>query len=182
MVGVFNCQGGGWCRESRRNKCASQFSHLVTCKTNPKDIEWKRGKNPIPIDGIQAFAMYLSQSKKLVLSALTDNIEISLDPFNYELVTVSPVTTLAEKSVRFASIGLANMLNTGGAIQSLAYTDNSAQIGVKGAGEMRVYVSHKPRACKIDGAEVEFKYEDHMVIIDVPWFSPTGVSVIDYLF
>ncbi|XP_065854810.1 probable galactinol--sucrose galactosyltransferase 5 [Euphorbia lathyris] len=182
VIGVFNCQGGGWCKESRRNKCASQFSHSVTCKTTPKDIEWKSGKNPIPIDEVEVFAMYSSQAKNLVISTSNDNIEIALDPFKFELVTVSPVTTLAEKSVQFAPIGLVNMLNTGGAIQSLAYTHNSAQIGVKGVGEMRAFASHKPITCRIDGAQVEFSYEDCMVIIDLPWSFQSGVSVVDYIF
>ncbi|KAG6768658.1 raffinose synthase family protein [Populus alba x Populus x berolinensis] len=185
VVGAFNCQGGGWCRETRRNQCASQFSHLVTAKTNPRDIEWSSGKNPVSIEGVQMFAMYLSQSKKLVLSKPDENIEIALEPFNFELITVSPVTILAGKSVHFAPIGLVNMLNTGGAIQSLAYTDDAkstVQIGIKGGGEMRVFASEKPRACKIDGREVAFEYEEHMVTTQVPWSSLSGLSIVEYLF
>ncbi|KAI5582875.1 hypothetical protein BDE02_07G115200 [Populus trichocarpa] len=185
VVGAFNCQGGGWCRETRRNQCASQFSHLVTAKTNPRDIEWSSGKNPVSIEGVQMFAMYLSQSKKLVLSKPDENIEIALEPFNFELITVSPVTILAGKSVHFAPIGLVNMLNTGGAIQSLAYTDDAkstVQIGIKGSGEMRVFASEKPRACKIDGREVAFEYEEHMVTTQVLWSSLSGLSIVEYLF
>ncbi|KAI3439535.1 DUF1421 domain-containing protein [Psidium guajava] len=33
VLGVFNCQGGGWCPKSRRNKSASEFSHTVLCNT-----------------------------------------------------------------------------------------------------------------------------------------------------
>ncbi|KAJ6991334.1 galactinol--sucrose galactosyltransferase 5 [Populus alba x Populus x berolinensis] len=185
VVGAFNCQGGGWCRETRHNQCASQFSHLVTAKTNPRDIEWSSGKNPVSIEGVQMFAMYLSQSKKLVLSKPDENIDIALEPFNFELITVSPVTILAGKSVHFAPIGLVNMLNTGGAIQSLAYTDDAestVQIGIKGSGEMRVFASEKPRACKIDGREVAFEYEEHMVTTQVPWSSLSGLSIVEYLF
>ncbi|KAL9380477.1 hypothetical protein Peur_026134 [Populus x canadensis] len=185
VIGTFNCQGGGWCRETRRNKCAAQFSHSVTAKTNPRDIEWNSGKNPISIEGVQIFAMYLSKSKKLVLSKAHENIEIALEPFNFELITVSPVTTLAGKPAQFAPIGLVNMLNTGGAIQSLAYTNDSTssvQIGIKGSGEMRVFASEKPRSCKIDGRDVAFEYEGHMVVTQVPWSTPSGLSTIDYLF
>lgn len=187
VIGAFNCQGGGWCREARRNTCASQFSQKVTAKTNPKDIEWNSGKNPISIEGVQVFAMYLQVAKKLVLSKPYENIEISLEPFSFELITVSPVTLLpggTSPSVQFAPIGLVNMLNTGGAIQSLSYDDdeNSVEIGVKGSGEMRVFASEKPRGCKIDGNEVAFEYEGHMVAIQVPWSSPSGLSVIEYLF
>ncbi|XP_061948331.1 probable galactinol--sucrose galactosyltransferase 5 [Populus nigra] len=185
VIGTFNCQGGGWCRETRRNKCAAQFSHSVTAKTNPRDIEWNSGKNPISIEGVQIFAMYLSKSKKLVLSKAHENIEIALEPFNFELITVSPVTTLAGKPAQFAPIGLVNMLNTGGAIQSLAYTNDSnssVQIGIKGSGEMRVFASEKPRSCKIDGRDVAFEYEGYMVVTQVPWSPPSGLSTVDYLF
>ncbi|KAL5860520.1 hypothetical protein ACOSQ3_001830 [Xanthoceras sorbifolium] len=185
VIGAFNCQGGGWCRETRRNQCASQCSNKVTAKTNPKDIEWNSGKNPISIEGVQVFALYLSQSKKLILSKPSENMEISLEPFNFELITVSPVTILPGKSVQFAPIGLVNMLNTGGAIRSLSYdhvAEGLVQIGVKGSGEMRVFASKKPTTCKVDGQEVEFEYEETMVIVQVPWSNPSGSSVIDYLF
>ncbi|EEF37676.1 probable galactinol--sucrose galactosyltransferase 5 [Ricinus communis] len=185
VIGVFNCQGGGWCRETRRNKCASQFSHLVTAKTNAKDIEWKNGTNPNSIEGVQVFAMYLFKAKKLLLSKPYENIEIALEPFNFELITVSPVVTLSEKSIQFAPIGLVNMLNTGGAMQSLSYNaDSSIEIGVRGEGEMRVFASEKPRACRIDGKEVEFEYEECMVVVEVPWSTTnsSGVSNVEYLF
>ncbi|KAJ9152658.1 hypothetical protein P3X46_026204 [Hevea brasiliensis] len=184
VIGAFNCQGGGWCKETRRNKCASQFSHKVTAKTNAKDIEWKSGKNPISIEGIQVFAMYLSQAKKLVLCNPNENIEIALEPFHFELVTISPVNIIAEKSIQFAPIGLVNMLNTGGAIQSLAYNDSnrSVRIGVKGAGEMRIFASEKPRGCRIDEKEVGIEYEECMVVVQVPWSASSGVSIVEYLF
>ncbi|XP_050225196.1 probable galactinol--sucrose galactosyltransferase 5 [Mercurialis annua] len=184
VIGVFNCQGGGWCRESRRNKCASECSHLVTTHTNPKDIEWNSGKNPISIEAVQLFAMYLSKSNKLLISSASENLKIALDPFNFELITVSPVTVLPGKSVQFAPIGLVNMLNTGGAIQSLTYNADSVKIGVKGEGEFRVYASEKPRGCKIDGKEVEFEYEDSMVVGQVPWSATDsfGISSVEYLF
>lgn len=184
VLGAFNCQGGGWCRETRRNKCASQFSHLVTSKATPSEIEWKSGKSPISIEGVQVFAMYMFQAKKLLLLKPSESIEISLEPFHFELVTVSPVTILPNKSIQFAPIGLVNMLNTGGAIQSLAFDeeDDSVQVGVKGTGEMRVFASERPRACRIDGEDVAFAYDGHMVIIQVPWPSSSNLSVIDYLF
>ncbi|KAF8399748.1 hypothetical protein HHK36_015619 [Tetracentron sinense] len=183
VLGAFNCQGGGWCRETRRNKCASEFSHAVTSTANPKEIEWKSGKNPISIEGVDIFAVYMFHEKKLVLMKSSENIEISLEPFHFELLTVSPVTVLPDKLIQFAPIGLVKMLNSGGAIQSLAFNDddNSVQIGVKGAGEMRVFASEKPAACRMDGEDVAFTYDECMVVIHVPWPNSSN-SVIDYLF
>lgn len=182
IIGAFNCQGGGWCRETRRNQCFSECSKTITATTRPKDVEWNSGSNPISIENVEQFALFLSQSKKLVLSGPNDDHELTLEPFKFELITVSPVVTIEGNSVRFAPIGLVNMLNTSGAIQSLVYHEESVLIGVRGAGEFRVYASREPVSCKIDGEVVEFGYEDSMVMVQVTWSGPEGLSSIEYLF
>jgi len=182
IIGAFNCQGGGWCRETRQNQCFSECSKTITATTRPKDVEWNSGSNPISIENVEEFALFLSQSKKLVLSGPNDDLELTLEPFKFELITVSPVVSIEGKSVRFAPIGLVNMLNTSGAIQSLVYHGESVEIGVRGAGEFRVYASRKPVSCKIDGHVVEIEYEDSMVMVQVPWSGPEGLTSIEYLF
>ncbi|KAF7819543.1 putative galactinol--sucrose galactosyltransferase 5 [Senna tora] len=184
VIGVFNCQGGGWFRDTRSNRCAAEFSHVVSTKTKAEEIEWKnQSKNPIK-DGVGVFAMYFYQSKKLLLSKPSETVEISLEPFHFELITVSPVAVLPGKSLQFAPIGLVNMLNTGGAIQSLEFNEakNLVDVGVRGSGEMRVFASERPRACKIDGEEVDFGYEEGMVVIQVPWPGSSKLSLLQYIF
>ncbi|WOG93430.1 hypothetical protein DCAR_0312714 [Daucus carota subsp. sativus] len=184
VLGAFNCQGGGWNREVRRNTSASKYSHAVTALISTNDIEWKNGKTSISIEQVDVFAMYMFRERKLVLLRSTESLEISLEPFNFELITVSPVITLASKRVNFAPIGLVNMLNSGGAIRSLVYDDdaNSVQIGVKGTGEMRAFASVEPRACLINEEQVAFVYQENMVMIQVPWLNDSGISVIKYMF
>lgn len=181
---MFNCQGGGWFRDIRSNKCASEFSHLVSTKINIKDIEWSIGKSPISIEGVKLFALYFNQAKKLKLFSPHDTEEISLEPFNFELITISPVTLFPKKSFKFAPIGLVNMLNNGGAIQSFDFDEaqNLVEVGVRGSGEMRVYASKKPTNCRIDGNEVDFEYEEFMVVIQVPWPSSSKLSFVQYIF
>ncbi|KAI3665976.1 hypothetical protein L6452_44612 [Arctium lappa] len=186
VVGAFNCQGGGWCRESRRNECASEYSHAVTSTISPRDVEWHKGKPSVFVDGVQAFALYMFHEKKLILAKPSDNIEIALEPFNFELITVSLITVLAHKSIQFAPIGLVNMLNSGGALQSVDFLSNvdgscTVRVEVKGAGEMRVFASEKPTKCQINEDNVEFKYEDHMVMVQVAW-PTTSLSIIEYVF
>lgn len=184
VVGAFNCQGGGWCRESRRNKCASEFSQVLTSAASPTDVEWKHGPAPIDVAGIQMFALYFYKEKKLVLSNPSDSFDLSLEPFNFELITVSPVTILGD-GIQFAPIGLVNMLNSGGAIKSMEFDTErkkSVRIQVKGAGEMRIFSSEKPKACRINDGDVPFLFEEQMVILQVPWPNLSGLSVIDYYF
>ncbi|KAE8721076.1 Galactinol--sucrose galactosyltransferase [Hibiscus syriacus] len=184
VLGLFNCQGGGWCRESRRNESAPQFSAMVGCFASPKDIEWSNRKRPVPASSAGIFAVYMYQNRKLTLMKSSDKVEISLEPFNYELLTVSPVTMLPRKNIRFAPIGLVNMLNSGGAILSMVLEDdeNVARVGVKGSGEMRVYASEKPMVCKIDGTPVEFEYNEQMITANVPWPDSSSLSTVEYLF
>ncbi|XP_015069484.1 galactinol--sucrose galactosyltransferase-like [Solanum pennellii] len=185
VLGAFNCQGGGWCPVSRKNKSANKYSVAVTCLASPKDVEWSNGTNPVSVEGVNIFAVYMYRQKKLKLLKLSESVEITLQLFEYELLTVTPVAMLSKKSVQFAPIGLANMLNSGGAIDSLVYDEeeeSSVSIGVRGSGEMRVFASEKPSSCMIDGVSVDFSYEDHMVIVQVPWPNSSGLSGIKYVF
>lgn len=160
----------------------------VTCLASPNDVEWSNGTNPFPVKGVGIFAVYMYRQKKLKLLKLSDNVEITLQPFDYELLTICPVTTLSEKSVQFAPIGLVNMLNSGGAIDSLVYNDNddnpgsSVRIGVKGSGVMRAFASEKPSSCMINGVSVNFSYGDRMVTVQVPWPNSSRSSEIMYVF
>ena len=185
VIGAFNCQGGGWCPQLRRNKAASEFSHPVTCFTNPKDVEWGKGKNPISIKGVNIFAVYTFKEKKLRLLKLDENMEIKLDSFDFELLTVSPVKFLPKKLVQFAPIGLVNMLNSGGAIESLEVEEDEdlVRVGFKGHGDFKVFSSEKPRLCRVNGEEVAFSYEDCMVTIEVSWpGSSSKLSIVEYVF
>jgi len=184
VLGLFNCQGGGWCPVTRRNKSASEFSHAVTCLASPQDIEWSNGKNPMCIKGVDVFAVYLFKDKKVKLMKWSEKLEVSLEPFSFELLTVSPVTLLSKGLIQFAPIGLVNMLNSGGAIQSLEFDDDTdvVKIGVKGYGEMRVFSSEKPISCKLDGVSVKFDYEDRMVRVLVSWPTSSKFSMLEFLF
>ncbi|TXG50225.1 hypothetical protein EZV62_022749 [Acer yangbiense] len=188
VLGLFNCQGGGWCSKTRKNIGFSMFSNTMTCLVSPNDIEWNNGKEPVSVKGVNIFAVYMYQADQLKLLKLSDNLEVALEPFDYELLTVSPVSVLKKRGIQFAPIGLVNMLNSGGAVQSLEVIDDDdddhklVRIGVKGCGEMKVFASEKPLACKIDGVCVKFSYKDQMVILHVTWPNSSTLSVIEYLF
>lgn len=158
----------------------------MTCLAGPKDVEWATGENPIPIKGVDTFAIYMSQQKEIKLLKPSESLEISLQPFDYELLTISPVKNLPSKAVQFAPIGLVNMLNSGGALQTLEFDDHggSVLVGVRGAGEMKAFASEKPAMCQIDGADVDFyyDYDDRMVTVQVPWPNYSRLSWIKYLF
>ncbi|XVE54993.1 hypothetical protein DITRI_Ditri03aG0125500 [Diplodiscus trichospermus] len=184
VVGVFNCQGGGWCPLSRKNKSFPESANLVDCIASPKDIEWNNGNTPVSVEGVTIYAVYMYYSKKLKLIKSSDKIELALEPLNCELLTVSPVKVLPEKHIQFAPIGLVNMLNSGGAIQSLAFDGdkNLVRMGVRGSGELRVFATEEPWTCRVDGGLVEFQYDDQMVRIEVPWLNSPMPTMVEYYF
>lgn len=117
-----------------------------------------------------------------------EEIEITLDPINYELIVMSPVCNLGSGNrVSFAHIGLVNMLNSGGAVQSFEFEESGellvVKVGVKGAGEMRAYSSVRPLACRVNGEEVKFVYEENVVSVQVPWSgSSSKLCGVEYLY
>jgi raffinose synthase len=156
----------------------------VTCYASPKDIEWCNGKTPMCIKDVDAFAVYFFKEKKLKLMKCSDKLEVSLEPFSFELMTVSPVRVFSKRLIQYAPIGLVNMLNSGGAIQSHEFDDheNLVKFGVRGCGEMSVFVSEKPVCCKIDGVAVKFDYEDKMVKVQISWPSSSTLSLVEFVF
>jgi raffinose synthase len=115
-------------------------------------------------------------------------LEITLEPINYELIVMSPVRNFgSDNRVSFAPIGLVNMLNLGGAVQSFEFEENGeglvVKVGVKGAGEMRAYSSVRPSACRVNGKEVEFVYEENLVSAQVPWSgSSSKLCCVEFLY
>ncbi|KAJ6805385.1 stachyose synthase [Iris pallida] len=185
VLGAFNCQGGGWCPQERRNKCFSECSRRLTTKARPTDIEWKHGRQPIPIERTELFAVYLCKQRKLILLKPEEERDIALDPFDYELLVVSPVNVLPTARVRFAPVGLVNMLNTGGAIESVEFEESSVRVSVKGRGELKAYSSAGPAACRVNGAEASFVYDDEekTVAIEVPWSGSSSEPCnVEYLY
>lgn len=78
------------------------------------------------------------------------------------------------------------MLNSGGALESLAYDDHesSVTVGVRGCGEIKAFASAKPIRCQMDGVDMDFGYddEDHTATVQVPWPGSSRLSVIKYWF
>ena len=59
----------------------------------------------------------------------------------------------------------------------------TAEVSVKGAGELVAYSSARPRLCKVNGEEAEFAYKNGMVTVDVPWSgSSSKLCRVEYVY
>jgi hypothetical protein len=77
------------------------------------------------------------------------------------------------EAVRVAPLGLLNMFNSGGALDSIASSVDSSytviQIKCRGPGRFGVYSSARPAICRVDAHEVEFSYsDDGLLAFDLP--------------
>ena len=176
MVGAFNCQGGGWCRE-KRDMLPSPI-HCVPCSTrvSPQDIEWNHGSS-FKLDR-GSFAMYSKKFAKIFILDVGESINMTLKPLEYDIVTIAPLLRDIAKDVYFAPIGLLNMMNSGGCVESADLNGNLMK--VRGEGQFCVYASCQPKICKLDGDITNFIYNsgDGRVLVEVPWkVEPTTLEL-----
>nr|AAK27823.1 putative stachyose synthase [Oryza sativa Japonica Group]AAP54210.1 hypothetical protein LOC_Os10g33070 [Oryza sativa Japonica Group] len=107
----------------------------ATASTASPPTSWRHGSGGGNGDGVDCFTVYFVEAQKLQLLRRNESFELTLEPFTYEL--------LLERRISFVPIGLANMLNVGGAVQGFQTVkkddggggDVVAEVAVKGAKE-----------------------------------------------
>ncbi|VAH33424.1 unnamed protein product [Triticum turgidum subsp. durum] len=168
VVGVFNCQGAGnwtWLVE--------EISHVptavnITGHLSPSDVESLEEITGDEWNG--ETAVYAFNSCSLSRLQKHQSLELSLVTMTCEIYTISPIQKQSflhqvyGGAVRFAPLGLLNMFNSGGALDSITGTvDSSAttvQIKCRGPGRFGAYSSARPALCRVDAHEVEFSHSD----------------------
>ncbi|CAM0904155.1 unnamed protein product [Alopecurus aequalis] len=161
VIGVFNCQGAGnWTWP------VNEISHVpttvnITGFLSPSDIE---SLEEIAGDDWNGeTAVYAFNSCCLSRLQKNQSLEVSLCTMNCEIYTVSPIKVIGG-AIQFAPLGLINMFNSGGALDSIAgMVDSSAttvEIKCRGPGRFGGYSSARPALCRVDAHDVEFSYSD----------------------
>ncbi|TYG90829.1 hypothetical protein ES288_A12G213900v1 [Gossypium darwinii] len=119
------------------------------------------------------FAVYAFNSGSLSRLLMNGNIKVTLATLKCETFTISPIRVSGE-GVHFAPIGLLDMYNSGGAVESIDENmKNSSEfiikIKVRGCGRFGVYTSLKPSSCIVDMEEEEFIYnsENGLLTLDL---------------
>ncbi|KAL7130712.1 hypothetical protein ABFS83_13G151900 [Erythranthe nasuta] len=160
VVGVFNCQGAGWCKNEKRNLIHDEQPDTITGIIRAKDVDYlpriagdKWNGDAIVYSHIHGDLVYLEKSTSL---------SVTLKTREYEVFTVVPVSEISNK-VAFAPIGLIKMFNSGGAVKELnceVESSGTIQMKVRGCGPFGAYSSVRPKRIQVDGQEVEFEYEE----------------------
>ncbi|XP_074294672.1 putative galactinol--sucrose galactosyltransferase 2 [Silene latifolia] len=167
VIGVFNCQGvGTW--PLTENTLRTSIPELLSGKVSPQDVEFL--EEVAGDKWLGDCAVYGFNSGSLTIVSKDGKVDVSLGKLSCELFTVSPVRAF-ENTVHFAPIGLIDMYNSGGAVETLEsreYQNGSiVKIRTRGNGRFGAYSRTKPRHCTVDTATQDFTHssEDGLLII-----------------
>ena len=161
VVGVFNCQGAGWCRVTKRTRVHDAAPGTLTGSVRADDVDAiarVAGCEDGAWDG--EAVVYAHRAGELVRLPRGAALPVTLGAVEYELFHVCPVRAVA-LDVSFAPIGLLDMLNAGGAVEECAVNGSSRDavvLRVCGCGRFGAFCPRKPVKCILDSADVEFRY------------------------
>lgn len=167
LVGVFNCQGAGWCKVEKKNRIHDKSPTALSGSVRSIDVDLLPRIADDDWSGDCIF--YGHKSGELIRLPKGAAIPITLKVLEYELYTVSPIKNIAPQ-ISFAAIGLTNMLNSGGAIDQLGvqggykneeHSDGLVEVKMKvrGCGTFGAYCTQRPKRCWINSLETEFTYD-----------------------
>ncbi|XP_023525173.1 probable galactinol--sucrose galactosyltransferase 1 [Cucurbita pepo subsp. pepo] len=166
VVGVFNCQGAGWCKVGKKNLIHDENPDTITGVIRAKDVSYlsKVAGNGWTGDA----AIFSHLAGEVVYLPQDASMPVTLKAREYEVFTVVPVKELAN-SIKFAPIGLIKMFNSGGAVKELHHQPESSNVSLKvrGSGLFGAYSSSKPKRVTVDSEEVEFGYDEESGLITI---------------
>ncbi|XLU71695.1 hypothetical protein S245_030748, partial [Arachis hypogaea] len=90
---------------------------------------------------------------------------------------ISSVWFIEQVNIKFAPIGLTNMLNNGGVIQAVEYVEGVAMLEVKGDGQFSAYSSEPPKKFQVNGSDVDFEWlPNGKLMVNLSWIQEDHVN------
>ncbi|KAK1583461.1 hypothetical protein Q3G72_024017 [Acer saccharum] len=171
VMGVFNCQGAGWCKIGKTNLIHDEQPGTISGYVRTKDVDYlpRLATDQWTGDTI----VYSHLGGEVVYLPKNATIPITLKSREYEVFTVVPVKEFSNNEAKLAPIGLIKMFNSGGANKELRYDEAegtaTADMKVRGCGLFGAYSSACPKRIQVDSEEVQFGYneESGLVTLDL---------------
>uniref|UniRef100_A0A0E0RIL9 Uncharacterized protein n=1 Tax=Oryza rufipogon TaxID=4529 RepID=A0A0E0RIL9_ORYRU len=157
IVGVFNCQGAGWCRVAKKTHVHDAAPGTLTGAVRADDVDAiaqvaDDGDGDDGWDG-EAVA-YMQRARELVRLPCDAVLPVTLGALDYEVFHVCPVRAIAMAPggtvVAFAPVGLLDTVDA---------TAAAVALRVHGCDHFGAYFSRRPARCTLDGADVGFTYD-----------------------
>lgn len=182
VVGVFNCQGAGWCKSAKKNRIHDVAPGTLTGSIRARDVDFINQLASEDWNG--EVIVFTHKSGEVLRLPKGASLPVTLKVLEYELFHICPVKEITS-NIAFAPIGLLDMFNTGGAIEQFVVktvtsdtdsVNNELQptamvaLTVRGCGRFGVYSSQRPLKCAMDSVETEFTYnsENGLVTLTIP--------------
>ncbi|MBA0752103.1 hypothetical protein Gogos_000972 [Gossypium gossypioides] len=157
VMGVFNCQGAGWCRVGKTNVIHDKQPDTITGYVRARDVDYLPKVAGDEWNGDSIIYSHLGGELTYLPNDAT--MPITLKARQYEVFTVVPVKILSS-GCKFAPIGLIKMFNSGGAIKDFRYHHANIDMKIRGCGMFGAYSSTRPKRITVETEEVSFEYED----------------------
>lgn len=183
VVGVFNCQGAGWCKVEKKTRIHDTSPGTLTSSVCASDVDLINQVAGAEWHG--ETIVYAYRSGEAIRLPKGASIPVTLKVLEFELFHFCPIQEIAP-GISFAAIGLMDMFNTGGAVEEVEIhraSDNKQELfdgevvselttshspnrtttatialKVRGSGKFGVYSSQCPLKCAVDGTETDFDY------------------------
>ncbi|XP_047959731.1 probable galactinol--sucrose galactosyltransferase 2 [Salvia hispanica] len=167
VVGVFNCQGAGWCKIEKKTRIHDASPGTLTGSVQAMDVngiaqlagpEWNG-------DAI----VYAHRSGEVVRLPKGASLPVTLKVLEYELYHICPLKKITS-DISLAPIGLLDMFNSGGAVEQCDISGGTVTLKVRGCGRFGFYSSERPLKCTVGGSETGFDYESGtgLVSLSIP--------------
>ncbi|XP_076958441.1 putative galactinol--sucrose galactosyltransferase 2 [Bidens hawaiensis] len=186
VVGVFNCQGAGWCKVEKKTRIHDASPGILTCAVQSADVDaLSQVAGP---DWNGETVVYCQRSGEIIRLPKGVSLPVTLKVLEYELFHFCPLKEITE-NLSVASIGLLDMFNSSGAVEHFEVNLASNEVNVdqstpsqtrpvtaivslkvRGCGRCGVYSSQQPLKCAIDDVDTEFSYDstNGLVTVMVP--------------
>ncbi|KZV27585.1 putative galactinol--sucrose galactosyltransferase 2 [Dorcoceras hygrometricum] len=171
VVAAFNCQGSGtW--PGMENTTTLTNTVELSGKISPADVDNIDEISPEQWD--MDFAIFSFRSVSLTQLSKDKSLHVTLRTLECDVFTISPIKVYDNK-IKFAPIGLVNMYNSGGAIESIEAFDDFSRHGIRikgrGVGVFGAYAGAEPSFCFVNMKEADFEYsnENHFLKVTVPF-------------
>ncbi|CAJ1911368.1 unnamed protein product [Sphenostylis stenocarpa] len=184
VVGVFNCQGAGWCKVEKKTRIHDTSPGTLTSSVCASDVDLIT--QVAGAEWVGDTIVYAYRSGEVIRLPKGVSVPVTLKVLEFELFHFCPIHEIAP-SISFAAIGLLDMFNTGGAVEVVeiqkasnskpelfagemlseltsSLSPNRAAtatiaLRVRGRGRFGVYSSQRPLKCVVGGIETDFNYD-----------------------
>lgn len=190
VVGVFNCQGAGWCKVEKKTRIHDTSPGTLTSSVCASDVDLINQVAGAEWHG--ETIVYAYRSSEVIRLPKGASIPVTLKVLEFELFHFCPIQEIAP-GISFAAIGLMDMFNTGGAVEEVEIhrtsdkqelfdgevttslssnrtTTATIALKVRGSGKFGVYSSQRPLKFAVDGTKTDFNYnsENGLTTFSIP--------------